>query len=321
MLQTRSINSPANNLLIQEVLTTATKEAAVAVAPYIGKGDKILADQAAVDAITRVLAENDVFSCEVVMGEGVKDEAPMLAHGDILGENFDSMYDLAVDPIEGTTFVANGQEGGLSIVALTKKDSMIPWSGIRYMKKLFVGPKAKDLLSIGGDVRIDADPEKNLRLIAEALGKKASELTVASLLRDRNSEIISAASRIGARVIGLSGGDVLPAISTCFDESGIDVLYGSGGSPEGVITTAAVEILGGGSQLMWDPQTDRPLEKRLAIDRGELGRVLFPHAIVGQGELHVAFTAITDYQDKLTGVSQDEHGNWIPGDTFARFRS
>ncbi len=318
MLQPRVSNVPANKLLIQEVLTTATKEAAVAVAPFIGMGDKIAADQAAVDTIGKILSNNDVFSCEVVMGEGVKDEAPMLAHGDVLGSNFNSLYDLAVDPIEGTSFVANGQEGGISIVALAQKDHMMPWSGIRYMKKIFVGPKAKKLLTIGGDVRLDADVEENLRLIAEALGKKASELVIAALLRERNSDVLVVANKIGARVIGLSGGDVLPAISTCFEDSGIDVLYSSGGSPEGVITTAAVEILGGGSQLMWDPQNDKPLERRLAHERGELGKVLFPRSIVGEGELHVAFTAITSYQDKLVGVSLDDDGNWLPGDTFAR---
>ena len=321
MLQPRPVNLSANKLLIQEVLTTATKEAAIAVAPHVGKGDKIAADQAAVDTIGRILSDNDVFSCEVVMGEGVKDEAPMLAHGHVLGHNFDSLYDLAVDPIEGTTFVANGQDGGLSIVALAEKDQMLPWAGIRYMKKLFVGPKAKDLLTISGDVRLNGDPETNLRLIAEALGKKASELVIAALLRDRNSDILNAAAKIGAHVIGLSGGDVLPAISTCFDDSEVDVLYSSGGSPEGVIATAAVEILGGGSQLMWDPQNDKPIERRLANERGELGKVLFPKSIVGQGELHVAFTAITPYQDKLTGVSLDDAGNGLPGDTFARSRA
>ena len=315
--------SHANILEVQEVLSTATKEAATAVGPFIGKGETVknLADQAAVDAIAKVLSKNDVFGCRVVIGEGEKDKAPMFEHGSFIGSNHSNVYDMAIDPLEGTSLAVEAKEGAISIVALSDSGTMVEWLGVNYMKKKFVGPRAAKELSIVGDVRLDGNPEENLKLVAKSLGKKISDLTVAVLFRERNRDIFEAAHKVGANIMGLYHGDVIPAIMTCYEDSGIDMVYSSGGSPEGVIATAAVEILGGGSQLMWDPQSANPHEKDILREREILGRVLYPSNIVGDGNLFVSFTAVTPYRpaSSESGTASGPIG-WDSGYSFSKFR-
>ncbi len=288
-----------------------TEATAVAVGPFIGKEDKIGADGAAVEAIGSLLAASSIIQCRVAIGEGEKDEAPMLQHGLVLG-NGDTMRDLAVDPVEGTTRTSEGRDGGMVLMALGHEGDFLPWlEEVPYMKKLVVGPDAA--CTLGKTVGLEGDPRENLREIAYAMGRPVGHLRVAVLERERNAEIIEGVEAVGATLISLDSGDVLPAIqaSTKEDEA-VHVLYSSGGSPEAVLTAAVVAGLGGNMQAVWDPQNN--------IQKTEVSK-LSPHqqqicgldGLVGNGDVFFAATAITD-GPFLDGVSLNkETGLWELG--------
>jgi len=295
-------------------LRQITEAAAVAVAPFIGGGDKIMIDQAAVDAWHNALDAGSL-SCAVVIGEGAKDEAPMLAHGKKYGPSCEAPYDLAIDPVECTSAVAKNQPGGMVVAALGRHGSFLEWANIPYMHKLVVGPGAAHLLE--KEVRIDGDPARNMQAVADALGKKVKDLTVAVLDRERNHRIMFAAQQIGARLVALEGGDVTQALRTCLDGK-VDMLYGSGGAPEAVLTAAFVATQGGNMQAMWDPHNQE--QAQIAFERGQLGKVLGLQDLVGTGELHFAATGITS-SPILEGCTQGQDGTWHPGSSILASRA
>lgn len=304
---------------VGEKLCEATQAAARAATPFIGSLDKNGADQAAVNAFHSVLDFNSVMSCTVVMGEGDKDKAPMLAHGDVLGTNIFRNYDLAVDPIDGTTFVAEDSAGAIAVAALASPNSFLKWSNVHYMKKLVVGPRASALMK-RGIVSLDKEPLDNMLRIACELDKTPNELVIAVLERPRNQKIIDSARKIGAKLILLSGGDIVPAILTSREDEDqiIDMLYSSGGSPEAVLAAAGVALRGGNMQAMWDPQTKTEIDKVEEMEH--TGKIFGLNELVGTHELHFAMTSITGYQDLGVGRSAQFAETFKPGKTFYGYR-
>lgn len=274
-------------------LQMATELAAIAVGPWIGKGKKEEADQAAVDSLVRSFSKSDLIRVHVAIGEGVKDSAPHLPHGEVFG-NGDQIYDLAVDPVEATSKTASGRPGGMVIAALAPYGSFPVWADLRYMNKLVVGPRAATKMAIGGYINLLNDPIENMHATAAALRKAPEDLRVAVLDReDRNGEIMEAARSIGPEVlIALDSGDVLPALQTLFQKTGVDMLYSSGGSPEAVITAAAVAGYGGNMQAMWDPRSED--ERAIHDTLPTRGQLLQLQDIVGHSEdIYFSASAIT----------------------------
>ncbi len=238
---------PARNLALE--LARVTEAAALAAGRWVGRGDKIAADQAAVDAMRLVLNTVDMEGV-IVIGEGEKDKAPMLFNGERLGTGVPPQVDIAVDPIDGTRPTVHGGHGALSVVALASRGSMFAPGSMVYMDKLAVGPEARDVININAPV------EANLKAIARAKDKDLNDLMVIILDRPRHADLIAAVRRTGARIRLIADGDVSAAISTCMPESGIDVLMGIGGSPEAVISAAALICLGGEIQCKLWPRDD-----------------------------------------------------------------
>lgn len=311
---------------VGERLIMATQAAALATRPWIGSAQysddkhhiskmKNFADQAAVDAMYSVLSDCSEFSATVVMGEGDKDGAPMLAHGDILGTNPDRKYDLAVDPIDGTTFVAKNKPGGISVIALANPDSFPKWENVHYAKKLIVGPNVSELME-RDKIGIDRKPQENMERIASHLGKYTSELVIVVLDRPRNKEIIKAAREIGSKLILIEGGDVVPGLLTSIyeEENIIDMVYSSGGWPEAVVTAAGVVTRGGNMQVMYDPQDEAEIARVDALNK--TGVVLRTQELVGAGDVYFAMTAITRYLDHGVGRSLEFSETFKPGSTY-----
>lgn len=294
-----SVQAPERITAHQEILgelQNATEKAAMAVGPWIAKGNKNAADHAAVDSLLTSFSRSGLLKVHVAIGEGVKDEAPHLPHGEILGGG-DQVFDLAVDPVEGTTRVSKGRPGGMVIAALAPHGKFPVWSNVRYMKKLVVGPRAANHMKPGGYVNLLNDPKQNMLEVAAALKKSPEDLRVATLDRpDRNGDIMEAARSLGADVlIPLDSGDVLPALQTLFQNQGVDMLYSSGGSPEAVITAAAVAGFGGNMQAKWDPRSDD--ERQRLANLSTRDQVLQLHDLIG------APSAQIDYQDVFFSAS------------------
>ena len=228
-------------------LARVTEAAALASAKYLGKGDKEAADQAAVDAMRRMFDTVDVDGV-VVIGEGEMDEAPMLYIGEKIGKRGDDdlKVDIAVDPVDGTTSVANGLPNAISVVAVAPRGCLLH-APDTYMKKIAVGPKAK------GAIDIHKSVEENIISVANTLRKSVEDITVVVLDRPRHTELLKEIRRVGARIKLISDGDVLGAISTCFDYTGVDILMGTGGAPEGVIAAVALKCIGGEFQGLLAP--------------------------------------------------------------------
>jgi fructose-1,6-bisphosphatase II len=214
-----------------------TEAAALAAAPWMGKGDKIAADQAAVDAMRATFDTVNICG-EVVIGEGEKDEAPMLYIGEKIGCSDSPKLDIAVDPVEGTNLVARGLPNSLAVVAASKQGNLLK-TPAWYMKKIAVGAEGKEAIDI------KATPTKNLEAVAEAKGKKVEDITVIILDRPRHEEIIKEIRQAGARIKLISDGDVAGGIATALSHTGVDLLIGIGGAPEGVLTAAALKCLDG----------------------------------------------------------------------------
>jgi fructose-1,6-bisphosphatase II len=238
------------NLALEVV--RVTEAAAIASARLMGRGEKNEADQAAVDAMRKAF-DSIRINGTVVIGEGERDEAPMLYIGEKIGAGGSDApsVDIAVDPLEGTNLCASGSPDALSVIAMAEHGKLLN-APDTYMEKIAVGPAAK------GVIDIDKSPTANLKAIADAKGVYVEDLTAIILDRPRHEKLIEEVRRAGARIKLISDGDVSGALATCFDETGIDVLFGSGGAPEGVIAAAALRCVGGDMQgrLMWRSQEE-----------------------------------------------------------------
>jgi fructose-1,6-bisphosphatase II len=274
---------PDRNLALE--LVRVTEAAALAAGRWMGRGEKIAADQAAVDAMRKVLNTVEMDGV-IVIGEGEKDEAPMLFNGERLGTGQPPLVDIAVDPIDGTTLTAKGGSGALSVVALAERGSMFSPGSLVYMDKIAVGPDA------AGVIDLSAPPQVNLEKIANAKGRDVNDLTVMILERPRHARLIEAVRQTGARIRLISDGDVSGAISTAVANTGIDVLLGVGGSPEAVIAAAALKCLGGEIQCRLWPRDDR--DRQYAAEHGyDLTRVLTTDDLVQGDNVFFAATGIT----------------------------
>lgn len=235
-----------------------TESAAISAFPWIGRGDKIAADDAATTAMRNTLNQMPMEGT-IVIGEGEIDEAPMLFIGEKLGNDEINAVDIAVDPIEGTTPTANGQENAITVIAAAPKGTLLHAPDM-YMEKMAVGPKAK------GEIDIEAPLVDNLKKVAEANGKDMTELNVAIQDRPRHAEYIDIVRKSGAKVQLFKDGDVLYAAATCIEHIDIDMFLGIGGAPEGVLSAVAIRALGGDLQARLKPQND--IEKNRCRDMG-----------------------------------------------------
>ncbi|MER3544367.1 MAG: fructose-bisphosphatase class II [Chloroflexota bacterium] len=282
---------PDRNLALELVRTT--EAAALAAGRWMGRGDRNACDRAAVEAMRVVLNAVDMDGV-VVIGEGEKDEAPMLYNGERLGTGVPPQVDIAVDPIDGTRLLSLGRANSLSVVALAERGTMYNPGPIVYMNKIAVGPEAC------GQVDIEAPPAENLRRIARAKGKDVDDLLVVILERDRHKDLIQAVRQAGARIRLITDGDVAGALMTALPETGVDVLMGIGGTPEGVIAACALKCIGGEIQGKLWPRNEE--EARLARDMGyDLDQVLTTDDLVRGENIFFAATGITD-GELLDGV-------------------
>lgn len=274
-------------------LVRVTEAAAMAAARFMGRRDKEAADQAAVDAMRYTLNSVDMDGV-VVIGEGEKDEAPMLYIGEQVGNGTLPAVDVAVDPIDGTTLLANGRPGAISVVAIAERGSLL-FTHLPYMEKIAVGPKAK------GRIDLKAPVLENLRRIAEAEGRDIHDLTVVILDRPRHEQLMKEVKEAGARIKLISDGDVAPAIMAALEEeTGIDAVMGIGGAPEAVVAACALKCLGGDIQGRLWPRDGA--ERRLAEAEGhDVEQVLTLDDLCRGQNVFVAVTGITD-GELLRGV-------------------
>lgn len=280
-------------------LGRVTEAAALASAKYFGKGDKDAADQAAVDAMRRMF---DTVSIDgvVVIGEGEMDEAPMLYIGERIGKagEDDLKVDIAVDPVDGTTSVANGLPNAISVVAVAPRGCLLH-APDTYMKKIAVGPRAKGVIDIHKSVT------DNILAVAKALNKSVEDITIEILDRPRHAEIIKEIRKVGARIKFVSDGDILSAISTCFDYTGVDMSMGVGGAPEGVITAVALKCIGGDFQGILAPLNEE--HKARCIEMGVvLDKVYYIDDLAKGDEMSFAATGVS-YGELLNGVKYGEN--------------
>ncbi len=274
---------PDRNLAME--LARVTEAAALAAGRWIGLGDKIAADQAAVDAM-RLMIDTVSMHGTVVIGEGEKDEAPMLFNGEEVGNGDGPGVDVAVDPIDGTTLTSVGQPNALSVIALAPQGTMFFPGAAVYMEKVATGPEAADAIDV------TAAPEENVRLVAKAKGVRPEEVSVTILDRPRHAEMIAAVRGVGARVYLITDGDVAGAISAAAPRSGIDLLLGIGGTPEGVIAAAALKCLGGAIQGRLSPRDDG--ERTALVEAGfDPDAVLTTDDLVSGDDVFFAATGIT----------------------------
>jgi fructose-1,6-bisphosphatase II len=280
-------------------LVRATEAAALAAGRHLGRGDKEAVDQAAVDAMRLVLQTVDMEGI-VVIGEGEKDEAPMLYIGEQIGNGNPPRVDVAVDPVDGTTLTANGLGGAISVVALAERESLF-FTHVAYMDKLVVGPNA------AGVVDITAPVATNVNAVARALDRDSQDVTVVVLNRPRNEGIVQEIRATGARIRLIGDGDVAAGLMALMEEhTGIDMLMGIGGSPEGVITACTVRCLGGDMQARLWARNDS--EVTMARDEGrEIGKVLMLDDLCAGQNVFVAATGVSD-GELLQGVRYTSSG-------------
>jgi fructose-1,6-bisphosphatase II len=283
--------APDRNLAME--LVRVTEAAAMAAGRWVGRGDKNGGDGAAVDAMRQLIGSVSMRGI-VVIGEGEKDEAPMLFNGEEVGNGEGPWCDVAVDPIDGTTLMAKGMPGSVAVLAVAERDTMFDPSAVFYMEKLVVGPEAADVIDITIPV---AD---NIRRVAAAKAIEVNDVTVCVLDRPRHSDLVKEIRRTGARIQFISDGDVAGAISAARPNTGIDLLYGIGGTPEGIIAAAAMKCMGGAMQGRLWPRDDD--ERRKALEAGhDLERVLTTDDLVRGDNVFFCATGITD-GDLLRGV-------------------
>ena len=264
---------PDRNLALELIRVTET--AALAAAPWVGRGQKDLADKAAVEAMRKMINTVDMAGV-VVIGEGEKDNAPMLHNGESVGNQEGPACDVAVDPIDGTSLTANGMNGAISVIALAPRGSMYDPKTSYYMNKIVTGPQA------ARSIDITATTAQNIAAVAKAKNLSISDITVVVLNRPRHDQLIKEIRECGARIRLIQDGDVAAAIETARPNTGIDLLMGIGGTPEGVITAAAMICLGGA------------IQGQLHIDGKSSGPILNTRDIVNSDDVFLAATGITD---------------------------
>ena len=286
-----SKESPDRNLAME--LVRVTEAAAMAAARWMGRGDKEGADGAAVDAMRAVLDSVQMDGI-VVIGEGEKDEAPMLYNGENVGDGNGPLADVAVDPIDGTTLTALGRANAIAVLAVSDRGTMFNPGPCVYMEKIAVGPDCV------GVIDINASVTENLQAVAKAKGERVRDITVVILDRDRHNDIIGEVREAGARIRLIPDGDVAGAISTAWADTGADVLMGIGGTPEGVISAAALKAMGGEMQGKLWPRNEA--ERTESIEQGyDLDQVLTTDDLVKGDNCFFAATGVTD-GDLLRGV-------------------
>jgi fructose-1,6-bisphosphatase II len=275
---------PDRNLALE--LVRVTEAAALASARWVGRGDKNAADQAAVDGM-RAILDTVAMAGVVVIGEGEKDEAPMLYNGEEVGNGQPPEVDVAVDPLEGTRLTSFGQPNAIAVIAVAERGTMFFPGAAVYMDKIACGAEVADAIDI------DASPEANVRRTAEAKGVKASDVAVVVLDRPRNEELIGGLRECGAKVMLITDGDVAPAVAAANPWRPVDLMMGIGGTPEGVIAAAAVKSLGGAVQgRLWPRDED---ERTKLVKAGfDVDRVLTTDDLVGGDNIFVAATGVTD---------------------------
>jgi fructose-1,6-bisphosphatase II len=285
------VQAPDRNLAME--LVRVTEAAALAAGRWMGRGDKIAADGAAVDAMRLVLNGVSMDGI-VVIGEGEKDEAPMLYNGEGIGDGTPPHVDIAVDPIDGTTLTSLGRPNAIAVIAVAERGTMFDPGPCVYMEKIAVGAEA------AGAIDLDASVTDNLHSVAKALGEDVDDITAVILDRPRHEQIIKECREAGARIRLIPDGDVAGAISTAWSESGANILFGIGGTPEGVIAACALKALGGAMQGRLWPRDDK--ERNAALDAGyDLDRVLSIDDLVSGEDVFFAATGITD-GELLRGV-------------------
>jgi fructose-1,6-bisphosphatase II len=279
------VGRPAPDRNIALELVRVTESAAMAAARWIGRGEKESADQAAVDGMRSVL-DTVRMRGVVVIGEGEKDKAPMLFNGEEVGNGEGPEVDVAVDPLEGTRLTALGQPNAIAVIAVAERGTMLFPGAAFYMEKIAVGPRAIDAIDI------TRSPTDNVSSVAEALGKTPREVDVVVLERDRHNDLILELRAAGARVHLIRDGDVAAAIAAARPGSGVDMLYGVGGTPEGVISAAALKCVGGGIQGRLWPRDEA---ERVALRDSGLDpeRVLHTNDLVKGDDVFVAATGVT----------------------------
>lgn len=274
---------PDRNLALE--LVRVTEAAAMGAARWIGRGDKIAADQAAVD-LMRAMINTVSMRGVVVIGEGEKDEAPMLFNGEEVGDGDGPEVDVAVDPLEGTRLAALGMPNAISVIAVAERGTMFFPGAALYMDKIVAGAEAADAIDI------NASPTENVQRVAKAKGMKSDEVTVVVLERDRHDALIAELREAGARVNLIRDGDVAPSIASARPWTGVDLLMGIGGTPEGVISAAAIKCLGGAMQGKLWPRNDDERQQLLAAGF-DLDRVLTHDDLVSGDDVFVAATGVT----------------------------
>jgi fructose-1,6-bisphosphatase II len=278
-----SSKAPDRNLAME--LVRVTEAAAMAAGRWIGKGDKEAADQAAVDAM-RLVLDTVSMAGVVVIGEGEKDEAPMLYNGEEIGNGQGPEVDVAVDPLEGTRLTALGMPNAITTVALAERGTMFFPGAAVYMDKIACGPESADVIDI------EAPPAENVRRVAKARRVSPSEVSVVVLDRDRHEGLIAELREVGAKVLLITDGDVAPAIAAAQPGTGVDLLMGVGGTPEGVLSAAALKCVGGVIQGKLWPRNDD--ERQSLVDDGfDLERVLTTDDLVGSQNVFFAATGVT----------------------------
>jgi fructose-1,6-bisphosphatase II len=290
-------NFPDRNLALELVRVTET--AAVAASAWVGRGDKDAADGAAVAAMRKMINTVDMQGL-IVIGEGEKDNAPMLHNGEEVGNGNGPMCDVAVDPIDGTTLTSNGLNGAVSVIALAPRGSMFDPKDVYYMNKIVTGPEAASVV----DITVPAG--ENVRRVAKAKGVDVSDITVIVLDRPRHDDLLKELRAAGARIRLIRDGDVAAAIETARPDTGIDILMGIGGTPEGVVTAAAMRALGGVIQGQLHPRSDG--ERKSAKNAGyDLSKVYTTNDLVSSDDVFFSATGITD-GELLKGVRHTAFG-------------
>ncbi|TPG35914.1 class II fructose-bisphosphatase [Mycolicibacterium hodleri] len=283
--------APDRNLALE--LVRVTEAGAMAAGRWVGRGDKEGGDGAAVDAM-RELVNSVSMRGVVVIGEGEKDNAPMLYNGEEVGNGDGPDCDFAVDPVDGTTLMAKGMPNAISVLAVAERGAMFDPSAVFYMNKIAVGPDAAHVLDITAPIG------ENIRRVAKVRNSTVADITVCVLDRPRHNQLIEDVRVTGARIRLISDGDVAGAISACRPDSGTDMLAGIGGTPEGIITAAAIRCMGGAIQAVLAPIDDA--ERQKAIDAGhDLDKILMTEDLVSGENVFFSATGVTD-GDLLKGV-------------------
>ncbi|WKD59547.1 class II fructose-bisphosphatase [Corynebacterium caspium] len=291
------LDAPDRNLAME--LVRVTEAAALASGRWVGRGMKEEGDGAAVDAMRELISSVSMDGV-VVIGEGEKDKAPMLYNGEMVGNGYGPEVDIAVDPVDGTTLMAEGRPNAISVIAAAERGSMLPTSEAFYMQKLVVGASA------AGKVDIEAPVAHNVAAVAQAKGIHTSEVTVLLLDRPRHTDLIAEVRRAGAKVRLISDGDVAGAVAAAKSGNGVDILMGIGGTPEAIIAACAMKCMGGEIQGKFAPQSDYELQRVIAAGY-DLNRVFSTNDLVNSDNCYFAATGVTN-GDLLGGVSYRADG-------------